>query len=507
MSALESSLKARWLEVCKVLEVEMVDEALVNRWWQVIKVRYSGKGRAYHTLEHLGEIFEYYDQHSSKFSDTTAVILAIFFHDVVYDPQLGSPKNEKESAVLFERFGQEAIPAGDPPGRAKGELMLKVSRWIVQTAHHRCAPGDELDCKLLMDFDMAVLGKPWEAYEEYTQKIRREYIHVPEPVFWTARKSFLEATANGPAIFATDTFRESHEAQAKANVAREAKVLGEKLETLTPSARLMVAVGMRCKAASKVVPYIKRLRVLRKRPKFLIPALVILALLIMYRRLIAYVVLLGVFLGALLGLCYFLKFLLLSPFVSYPYPEPGSRKGVVVIAGSYNPPHLGHLAMIEHLAKTHTSVHVVIGVNPSKTYEVNAYERQELLKAMVKELDVKGVRVVVWSGIIFEYARSVGAQRMYRGIRSWQQDGRAEKYLEFQNIFYQMLAGNTKPIPTAYLQANPELAGISSTVLRERIVQGKDISDIVPKSCAEAVALSYRPQEAAAKTAEEKKAE
>lgn len=495
---LETGLKARWAELSKALQVETVDKLATDRWWQVILARYKGKGRVYHTLDHLGEMFEYYDEHVAKISDTSAVILAIFFHDVVYDPTSGSPKNEKDSATLFERFGQEALPAGDPPGRAKGELMTKVSRWIVQTAHHRCAESDELDCKLFMDFDMAVLGKPWEEYEEYSKKIRREYIHVPEPVYWTARQAFLEATAGGPPIFATEPFRESRGQRARENCGREAKALGANLQSCTPSARLMARVGMRCKGAPKVLGYLKRLR----KPKFLIPCLGILVFLFYFRRLMLYLLLLGI----VSGICYFMKFLIASPFIRYPYPEPSSRKGMAVIAGSFNPPHLGHLEMIKHLAKTHNSVHAVIGVNPNKTYEVNAYERQELLKAMIKELDIKGVKVVVTSGIVFQYARSVGAKIMYRGIRSWQQDGRSEKYLESQNIFFQMLGGTLKPVPTAYLQANPELAGISSTVLRERIAKGEDISGIVPKGCAEAVARAYRP-EAAPKTAGEKKAD
>lgn len=38
----------------------------------------------------------------------------------------------------------------------------------VQTAHHMCTEDDEMDCKLFMDFDMAVLGRPWPQYEMYS---------------------------------------------------------------------------------------------------------------------------------------------------------------------------------------------------------------------------------------------------------------------------------------------------------------------------------------------------
>ena len=72
------------------------------------------------------------------------------------------------------------IPEGDPPGLVKGEFIAKVRRWIVQTADHKCNADDDGDCKLFMDFDMAVLGRPWEQYEVYSKQIREEYKHVPE---------------------------------------------------------------------------------------------------------------------------------------------------------------------------------------------------------------------------------------------------------------------------------------------------------------------------------------
>ena len=43
-----------------------------------------------------------------------AVELAIFFHDAIYSPRAGSPKNEKDSAVLFDRYAQEGWHSNRP---------------------------------------------------------------------------------------------------------------------------------------------------------------------------------------------------------------------------------------------------------------------------------------------------------------------------------------------------------------------------------------------------------
>ena len=56
----------------------------------------------------------------------------------------------------------------------------------------------------------------------------------------------------------------------------------------------------------------------------------------------------------------------------------------VVLAGSYNPPHYGHLAMLSYLSKKYKKVIAVIGVNPNKKYEVTPDVRASILKEMIR---------------------------------------------------------------------------------------------------------------------------
>lgn len=65
----------------------------------------------------------------------------------------------------------------------------------------------------------------------------------------------------------------------------------------------------------------------------------------------------------------------------------------VVLAGSYNPPHRGHLAMLLYLSKRYGRVIAIIGVNPKKRYQVSPDERAALLRKMLQGVAAANVQV------------------------------------------------------------------------------------------------------------------
>lgn len=463
-------LRPRWRELCERLGVAAEQQ---EKWWAMIEGRYIEPHRHYHTLEHLSELLEHLDAHRSAITDVDAVSLAIFFHDIVYEPKAGSPKNEQDSAILFDFFGQEALPPGSPLGLTKGALIAKVRTWILQTASHKVSDEDEQDCKLFMDFDMAILGTPWERYDKYSQQVRSEYCHVPEAVFCKARSAFLASCALDAApVFASAAFRRSHEMQAKENMAREASLLSDRFAACSLASRkvadlvLSAAAKKLGAAAGCGLAALAVLGVVLWRPVATLGSCC-----------------LGTALSGLYLACG-------ARYERHPYQSRSRDSRIAVLAGSYNPPHLGHLEMLKHLSKVHVRVVAIIGINPDKRYDVSPYQRQELLRAMLKEICLSNVEVVVWPSIIFLYARSIGARVMYRGIRSWREDGLAEKHLEFLNLAYQLYFRHF-PIPTAYLQGAPSLSHVSSTLLRKRLAAKESIADLVPEACAESVKQAY----------------
>ena len=151
----------------------------------------------------------------------------------------------------------------------------------------------------------------------------------------------------------------------------------------------------------------------------------------------------------------------------------------VLLAGSFSPPHLGHLAMLRYLSRRHRRVFAVIGVNPSKRAAVPAEVRCAMLRRMLEEEGLENVEAVTYAGYIWRFAIQEGCSVLYRGIRTWERDGRDERALHVLNQVGPVTIGRTLPIPTRFIRALPEFRDVSSTRVRSRVRQGESIDDLI----------------------------
>ncbi|WP_407670060.1 HD domain-containing protein [Nonomuraea solani] len=171
--------------------------------------RWSEPHRRYHTLTHLAAVLAATDRLATEAEDVTAVRLAAWFHDAVYDGRPGS--DEERSAQL----AQSALPrCGVPAGR-----VAEVARLVRLTAaHDTLRPGDR-NGAVLCDADLAVLGSP--GYDDYAAAIRQEYAHVPDELFRQGRAEVLRRLLATPSLFRTALARELWEAPARASMTAE----------------------------------------------------------------------------------------------------------------------------------------------------------------------------------------------------------------------------------------------------------------------------------------------
>src|SRR4051812_46555461 len=82
--------------------------AIADELWIELEKAYSVKGRHYHTLEHLDNLFTQLSEIQTQLNDRNAVLFSLFYHDAVYNV-LRSDNEEKSALLAEKRMKQMAV--------------------------------------------------------------------------------------------------------------------------------------------------------------------------------------------------------------------------------------------------------------------------------------------------------------------------------------------------------------------------------------------------------------
>ena len=172
---------------------------------QQVVHHYASAGRAYHNLQHLQECLQWFAQLRHLARHPAEVELALWFHDVIYNPQAAD--NERQSADMAVQF-LKAQGVADP-------VIQRIDDLIMATRTHEASTPDQ---QLLVDIDLAILAAPAPRFEEYQQQIRQEYAFVPDSLFAEKRAEVLAGFLARTRIYQTDYFYQQLESRARANL-------------------------------------------------------------------------------------------------------------------------------------------------------------------------------------------------------------------------------------------------------------------------------------------------
>lgn len=139
---------------------------------------------------------------------------------------------------------------------------------------------------------------------------------------------------------------------------------------------------------------------------------------------------------------------------------------IALYAGSFSPITVGHLSIITRALELFDKVVVCIGRNNAKESAETGSDNVGHIRRALAALP--GVEVMEWDGLTVDAARSIGARWLLRGVRSVA-DYEYERSLADIN---RSLSG----IDTVILFAEPSLAHISSSLVRELRRFGHDTS-------------------------------
>jgi pantetheine-phosphate adenylyltransferase len=148
------------------------------------------------------------------------------------------------------------------------------------------------------------------------------------------------------------------------------------------------------------------------------------------------------------------------------------NKGVAIYPGSFDPPTNGHLDLIRRGAKIFEELVVAILRNSEKSPMFSVAERLDMLRELTSDLN--NVRIDTFDGLMVEYAKSMDAMCVLRGIR-------AISDYEYE---LQMALMNRKIEPTletVFMMPADKYSYVSSRLVREVAQVGGPVKGLVPE--------------------------
>ena len=178
-----------------------------ERIHQRLLAGYREPHRRYHTLAHVKHCLTMFDQCKDLARHPDALELAVWFHDVVWQP--GETDNEALSAALYQQLS-DGVHADD--------LRQRVDSLIMATLHDGSSLEDS-DAPYMVDIDLSSFGLSWDEFLRDSQNLRQESL-LEDADFYRRQGSFQNCLLSRPRFFVSEYFYQRFESQARENLAR-----------------------------------------------------------------------------------------------------------------------------------------------------------------------------------------------------------------------------------------------------------------------------------------------
>lgn len=158
---------------------------------------------------------------------------------------------------------------------------------------------------------------------------------------------------------------------------------------------------------------------------------------------------------------------------------------VGLYAGSFDPLHLGHLALIGRASRWCSALYVVVAANPDKPGSLlTPAERREMIEASTRHLG--NVTALAHAGLLADLAVSLGVDVLIRGMG------------KDQNFELEMAVANEKlcGVPTVFFTPDPAASHIASRTVRAAYTQSgsEAVAAMVPEPVLDALFAQEQPR-------------
>lgn len=142
-----------------------------------------------------------------------------------------------------------------------------------------------------------------------------------------------------------------------------------------------------------------------------------------------------------------------------------------IFPGTFDPFTIGHESIVRRALTFTDEVIIAIGINEQKHSLFPVEKREQMIRDLYK--DEPRVKVMSYSNLTVDFAHEVGANTIIRGIRT-------VKDFEYEETIADINRKLTG-IETIFLFTEPDLASISSSIVRELMKYNKEITQFLPK--------------------------
>lgn len=144
-----------------------------------------------------------------------------------------------------------------------------------------------------------------------------------------------------------------------------------------------------------------------------------------------------------------------------------------VFPGSFDPITIGHEELVRRALPLFDRIVVAVGINSNKKYLFDLDQRLDWLERVFS--DEPKVSIDSFENLTAHFCQRIGARYLLRGLRN-------ASDFDYEKTISQLNGIVGDGLETIFLISNPDVSHISSTIVREIVKGGGDVSPFVPEA-------------------------
>ena len=146
---------------------------------------------------------------------------------------------------------------------------------------------------------------------------------------------------------------------------------------------------------------------------------------------------------------------------------------IAVFPGSFDPFTIGHESIVTRALDIFDKIIIAVGQNENKKGYFPLDVRLSLIKDVFK--DIRKVEVDQFNGLTIDFCKQVGARYILRGLRT-------SADFEYERAIAQVNKAMYPELESVFFLTLPEHTSINSSIVREILRYGGDVSKFIPQS-------------------------